>query len=170
MLEHRDLAHRGCQYGGVRERGDLVSEVGPRDDGSGNHSVAESQCLPDAQQGHSDRGDCGPGTSYHNGDQGADDAGGQEKNLGTDDLDSVVDECRNYSAHCPRPGDRSDEEKDDDGCRHIADVAFDRLLEILPRDLEQPHRQPDGHTGREKQGNLARPEDGVAAEYADVQR
>lgn len=61
-------------------------------------------------------------------------------------------------------------EKDDDGRRHIADVAFDRLLEILPRDLEQPHRQPDGHTGREKQGNLARPEDGVAAEYADVQR
>ena len=168
VREQRDLIDGRGHHGRVRQRGDLVAEVGAGDDGAGDHAVGETLGPADAQEGDADGGDGGPRAARHHGDDGADDAGRQEEHLGTDDLNPVVDEGRDHAAHGPGARNRADEEEDERRAGDVRKVLADGLLEVLPGGLEKGRGEEDAHAGRGEQGHLARAQDGVAAENADV--
>ena len=147
VREERDLIDRGRHYRGVRKRGDLVPEVGAGDDGTGDEPVGEAFGLADAQQGDADGGDGRPRTARHHGYDGADDAGGQEEDFRMDDLDPVIDEGRDHAAHRPGSGDTANEEKDQSGARHVAEVVPDGGLERFPGRFEQPGGENHAYAG-----------------------
>ena len=170
MREQRDSVDGGGHDGRVGQRGNLIAEVGTGNDGAGNQSVRKTFGPTDAQQGDSDGGDGRPRTARHDGNHGADDAGRQEEHLGADDLDPIVDEGRNDSAHRPGARYRADEEQDKRGAGDIGKVVPDGGVESFPRGLEEDGRQQHTYTGRGKQRHLACTQDGFTAVNADVDR
>ena len=137
VREERDLIDGSGHDRRVRQRGDLVAEVGTGDDGAGDHAVGKAFGPADAEKGDADGGDGGPRAARHHRNHGADDAGRQQEHLGTDDLDAVVDEGGNHAAHGPCARNRADEEEDEGGAGDIGKVAADGRLEGLPRGLEE---------------------------------
>ena len=168
VREQRDFIDRGSHHRGVGERGDFVAEVGAGDDGAGDHAVGETLGPADAEEGDADGGDGGPRTAGHHRNHGADDAGRKQEHLGTDDLDTVVDEGGNHAAHRPCARDGADKEEDEGGAGNIGKVTADGLLEGLPRGFEEGRCQQHTDARRCQQGHLTRAQDGVAAVQADV--
>ena len=60
VREQGDFADGRGHHGSVRQGRDLVAEIGPGDDGTGDHAVGETFGAADAQEGDADGGDGGP--------------------------------------------------------------------------------------------------------------
>ena len=169
VLEQGRPAHRRSQDGGVGQGRDLVAEIGTRNDGTRRDGVAEALGLSNAQQGHADRGDGGPRTANHDRNDGANHAGRHKEEPRRNNLDAVIDQGGDDSAHGPGTRNGTNHEKDDDGGSHLADIVPDGVLEDLPRGFKQPNAQPDANACPCQQGHLAGSQDGVAAEDADIE-
>ena len=168
VREKGDLVDGRCHHRRVGQRGDLVAEVSAGDNGTSDDPVGKTLGPTDAKEGDADGGDGGPGTAGHHGNDGANDAGRQEEHLGTDNLDPVIDESRDHAAHRPSAGDTADEEENEGGPGNVGEISADSFLEFLPRRLEEQRSKQHADAGRDEQRHLARAEDGVAAENADV--
>ena len=168
VREKGNLVDGRSHHRRVRQRGNLVAEVSAGDDGAGDHPVGEALGPADAQEGDADGGNRSPRAAGHHRNHGADDAGGQEEHLGADDLDAVVDEGRDHTAHRPGARNPADEEEDERGAGDVGEVVSDGLLELFPGGLEEEGCEQHADAGRGEQGHLAGAQDGVAAENADV--
>jgi hypothetical protein len=137
VCEQGDLVHGRGHHRRIRQRGNLIAEVGAGNDGTGDHPVGEALRPADAEERDADGRDRRPGTPGHHRNHGADDAGRQEEDFGTDDLDAVVDEGRDHAAHRPGAGDTADEEEDERSTGNVGEVVADGGFERFPGRLEE---------------------------------
>ncbi len=170
MREKRRACGRGREGRGVGERGYLVSEICARDYRSGRPPGGVALRGADSDERDSYCRYCGPGTSGHDGDEGADGAGGEEEYLGGYDLHPVIYHHRHDSADHPCSGDGSDEEEDEYGGAHGADVVHYSVLEVGPLDLVEYHGYGDHDTGCKEERHLTGPVEGASAEDSDYNR
>ena len=167
VREQWHLAHRRGQHGGVGERGDLVAEVGARNDGAGGPAHREAVRRADADEGDADGGHSGPRAARDERHQCADQAGHEEEHRRRDDFHAVVDHGGHDAAHHPAARDGADEEQDEYGGTDGLDVVADGLVDGGPLHLVADHGDGHGHGGGEEQGGLAGAVDGVGAELPD---
>ena len=90
MIEQRNAQRAGCQSCSVRQRRNLVAEVGTRYYGSGYPSVGKALCPAYAHQRYAYRGNGGPRRARHYAHEGADDATRHEKYVGMDDVHAII--------------------------------------------------------------------------------
>ena len=91
MIEKRGVRDGRGQHGRVRQRGDLIAEVGTADDRSSYPPGREALRLSDSHQGDTDCGDGGPRATGHYRYHGADHAAGGQEKVGVDDLHPIID-------------------------------------------------------------------------------
>lgn len=155
VLEERHAEAARGQGGGLAQGRNLVAEIGSADYGSCHQPVAEPLRPSDAHEGNADGGDGGPGRAGHHAHQRANHAGRGEEDVGMDDLQSVVDECRHHAADHPRPAQCADEQQYHQRARHAGHVFRYGLLKARPRHVEPPHA--DQHAeGRHRQQRYLR--------------
>ena len=90
VREKRRACRRGSQYGSVGQGGDFVAEIGSRNDRAGDPRCGNALALPNADQGNTDGGNGGPGTSRDERYHGANDTASEKEYLGAEYFKSVV--------------------------------------------------------------------------------
>ena len=164
--------HADCgrgQHGRIGQGRHLITEIGAGNDGTGNPAFAESLGLTYSEQSDTNGGYGGPGTTGHDGDEGTDDAGADEEEIGMDNLDAVINHGGHDAADHPGARKRTNDQENEKGCRHPFHIALDGRFEILPGHVITPHS--DGGTdGRgNEQRNLATSAQRTVAEGRDGQ-
>ena len=167
MFEQRHLAHRRGQHRGVGEGRNLVAEVGARDDGARRPAHAVAVRRADAHQGDAYGGDGGPRAAGDQRHQRADQAGDEEEHRRRDHLHAVVYHRRHHAAQHPAARHGADEEQYQYGAADGAHIVRDGVVDVLPRHLVEQHPHGHCHRRRHEQRRLARPVEGVRAEFPD---
>ena len=169
MREQRDSVDGGGHDGRVRQRGDLVAEVGARDDGAGGPARRETVRRADADEGDADGGHGGPRTARDERHQGADQTCHEKEQRRRDDLHAVVDHGGHDAAQHPAARDGADEEQNEHRGADGFDVVGYGTADGGPFHLVADHGDGHGHGSGKDQSSLAGTVDGVGAELPDDQ-
>ena len=167
MREEIRSGDRRGEVGRIAQRRNLVAEICPRNDGSGDHRVSEPERPSDSQQRHPDGGHRRPRTARSQRNQRRNDHRSRQEVFGTQHIQPVMDHRGNNSAEHPRSGEHPDHQQNQDRRNGSGQRPHDSFQNIPPR-FPVANRDAGRNARSDQQRHLIGSREGLVAQQRHV--